>query len=79
MVGLDSALQGLAQAQANFDTAAVKIARQTVSGDPQGPQEPGSLAGDIVDLLQARNDFEANLKTFQTGQEMEKALLDVMG
>ena len=78
MIGLDSALQGLAQAQGNFDKAAGKIVRQTVSVDAS-PQEPGSLAGDMVELLQARNDFEANLKAFQTGEEMQKSLLDVLG
>ena len=74
------ALGGLNQAQTNFDTAVRRIA----SG---GSGAPGSGAGEdtvdlssnIVSLLQAKNDFEANLKAVKIGDEMQRTALDLLG
>ena len=42
--------------------------------------EPGeSLATDVVDMLQAKNAFLANLSVFRTSDRMTGALLDVVG
>jgi flagellar hook protein FlgE len=78
MVGLDSALQGLVRSQSSFDQAAGKIAQEPLSLEHQNPQEPASLADDMVALMLARNNYEANLKTVQTGSEMQKKLLDLL-
>ena len=78
MVGLDIALQGLDRSQANFDRAAGKIARELLSTEQQNPQDPASLADDMVALVVARNNYEANLKTIQTSDEMQQKLLDLL-
>jgi len=78
MVGLDNALQGLDRSQSSFDRAAAKIAREPLSTEQQTPQTPASLAEDMVALMVARNNYEANLKTIQTGDEMQQKLLDLM-
>ena len=79
MVGLDTALQGLVRSQSNFDQAAAKIAQEPLSPEQQNPQNQASLADDMVALMLARNNYEANLKTVQTGNEMQKKLLDLLG
>jgi flagellar basal body rod protein FlgC len=33
----------------------------------------------MVALMQSRNDYEANLKSLQTGNQMQKTLLDLIG
>ncbi len=79
MVGLDSELQGLAQSQASFEHAAGRIARMPFSSGSQNPQDQGSLSDELVALIQARNDYEASLRTLKTANEMQKTLLNVLG
>jgi flagellar hook-associated protein FlgK len=78
MVGLDGPLQGLTRAQESFDKAASDIARP-LSVDAQSPQDLVSLSDSMVALLQARNDYQANLKSLQTSNEMSKKLIDMLG
>ena len=78
MVGFDSALEGLGRAQASFDRAAAHIARP-ISLAPENPQDQVSLSDEMVALITARNDYEANLHTIRTADQMQKTLLDVLG
>lgn len=78
MVGLSAPLEGLSRAETSFDSAAAKIA-QPVSLDAPDPQDQVSLSDQMVALMQARNEYEANLKSLQTGFQMQKTLLDLMG
>ena len=78
MVGLDSALEGLGRAQRSFDHAAERIA-QPISLAPENPQDQVSLSDEMVALMTARNDYEANLRTVQTADKMQKTLLDLLG
>ena len=45
----------------------------------QAPEPGESLATDVVDLLQAKNVFLANLSVFRTSERMTGALLDISG
>ncbi len=78
MNGLDGPLEGLARAQASFDLAADKIAKSPLVNS-QNPKDQVSLSDNMVALMNARNDYEANLKSLKTGNEMTKKLLDVLG
>ena len=78
MVGFSAPLEGLSRAQASFDSAAAKIA-QPVSPDAPNPQDEVSLSDQMVALMQSRNAYEANLKSLQTGYQMQKTLLDLLG
>ena len=78
MSGFDSALQGLGRAQASFDRAAERIA-QPISLTPENPQDQVSLSDEMVALINARNDYEANLQTVKTADQMQKKLLDALG
>ena len=78
MVGLSGPLEGLSRAQTSFDSAAAKIA-QPVSLDSPNPQDQVSLSDQMVALMQSRNDYEANLKSLQTSNQMQRTLLDLIG
>jgi hypothetical protein len=75
---LDGPIQGLARAEASFNSAAEKINKSFVV-DPQNPQDQVSLSDSVVALLNSKNDYEANLKSLKTGNEMTKRLLDALG
>jgi len=75
---LNGPLQGLASAEASFNSAAEKINKSFVV-DPQHPQDQVSLSDAMVALLNSKNDYEANLKSLKTSDEMTKRLLDVLG
>lgn len=78
MIGLDSAFEGLGRAQGTFDRAAQRIA-QPISLAPENSQDQVSLSDAMVALMTARNDYEANLRTVQTADKMQKTLLDLVG
>jgi hypothetical protein len=78
MNAVDGPIQGLARAEASFDSAAEKINKSFVV-DSQNPQDQVSLSDGMVALLNSKNDYEANLQSLKTGNEMTKRLLDVLG
>lgn len=61
------AAQGLQTSEAQFDRVAQNIAA------PQG--DLVSLSTQAVALLQAKNNFEANLKALEAGDQMTQTLL----
>ena len=75
---LNTPLQGLARAEASFDRAAGNVSKSSLAG-PQSAQDQVSLSDAIVELLNSRNDYEANLKSLKTSYEMTKKLLDILG
>ena len=75
---LDSPLQGLASAEASFNKAADRISKSFVLS-PSNSQDQASLSDAMVALLNSKNDYEANLQSLKTGNEMTKRLLDVLG
>jgi hypothetical protein len=75
---LNGPLQGLTSAEASFSSAAEKISKSFVV-DPKNPQDQVSLSDATVALLNAKNDYEANLKSLKVGNEMTQRLLDALG
>jgi flagellar hook-associated protein FlgK len=75
---LDGPLEGLARAQTSFDRAADNIAKSPLVNS-QSPADQVSLSDNMVALMNARNDYEANLKSLKTSNEMTQKLLDVLG
>jgi hypothetical protein len=70
---VDAISQSLAGVNAGFarlDRAAGRIARDGGEGD---------LAGNVVDLLRARQDVRANVAVVRAADEMIGSLLDVWG
>ena len=75
---LTGPIQGLASAEASFNSAAEKISKSFVV-DPQNSQDQVSLSDAMVALLNSKNDYEANLQSLKTGNEMTQKLLDILG
>jgi flagellar hook protein FlgE len=62
---------GMQRAEGQLNQAAQAIAT------PQG--DSVDLSAQAVALIQAKNNFDANLKTLQIGDEMTKTLLKAVG
>jgi flagellar hook-associated protein FlgK len=75
---LNGPIQGLASAEASFNSAAEKISKSFVV-DPQNSQDQVSLSDAMVALLNSKNDYEANLQSLKTSNEMTQRLLDILG
>jgi flagellar hook-associated protein FlgK len=74
---LSAALQGLESAGNKLDRTAARISRpDSLSSEPTGDQV--DLNTEMVDLLSARNEYEANLKSLETGQEMFQHTLNIL-
>ena len=67
MIALNTALDGMQRAETGFNRAAARIA-----------QPIDNLSSEVVDLMQSKNDFEANLKVAGVADEMTKSTLDLL-
>ena len=76
MVNLSTPLQGLTSAQEAFDQAASKVAQQFEPNQVQ--QDEVSLSDAMVQMIQASNDYQANLKSLEAGNQMQKSLLNIL-
>jgi flagellar basal body rod protein FlgC len=74
---LSTPLQGLSRAEASFNRAADNVSKAFMV-DPQSPQDQMSLSDAMVGLLNSKNDYEANLKSLKTSDEMTRKLLDIL-
>jgi flagellar hook protein FlgE len=78
MVGFTQALQGLSRSEAQFGAAAARIARFPVA-TAAGASDSVDLSAAAVALMQSRNSFEANTKLIKVADQMDQALLDMIG
>jgi flagellar basal body rod protein FlgC len=82
MEPLSIALAGVQAANALFEQAAAGVIRAATP--PASPQTAAGadtvdLSAAMVSLLQARTSMEANVRAFQTADEMTRRVLDVLG
>jgi flagellar hook protein FlgE len=70
---LGAALGGMQDAQSRFEKAAEKIA-----GAPIQPSDSVDLSTDMVEMLAARNQYLSNARVVQTGDDMQKKLLNIL-
>ena len=76
MLGFTTALEGLANSEAQFNQAAQQIAKVPVAATGQDTVD---LSAAAVALIQARNNFDANTKAIKVGDEMQQYLLNAIG
>jgi flagellar hook protein FlgE len=69
------ALTGLESAQDRFDLAAARV----TGASTQPEADTVDLSQPVVDLLAARNQFAGAVEVVHVADDMQKALLDVMG
>ena len=66
-------------AEAQFQAAAGKIAQlPAVLQNPQNP-DTVDLSAEMVALLSARDNFMANVEAAKTGDQLQRALLNLVG
>lgn len=65
-----TARYGLMAATQRFETAAVEISRM-------GGDEPVDVEGAMVDMIQSKTAFSANLSVIRFSQDMWDSLLDI--
>jgi hypothetical protein len=76
---MNAALGGMQIAQSSFERTAQRIAgASTQSTQPFQPPDSVDLSTEAVNLLAARNQFQASVQVFQVGDKMQKKLLDIM-
>jgi Flagellar basal body rod FlgEFG protein C-terminal len=76
-IGMTQPLQGMQQAETQFNQAAQNIAQQSFSSSSSPPQgDTVDLSAQAVALIQAKNSFEANTAALKVGDEMTQSLLD---
>ena len=78
-------IEGISRASADFDRAASNIAHsvvpaQKLSGNNVSlKRDTVELSTSMVELLQAKNDYAANTKTFRVFDEINRNVLDMIG
>ena len=72
------ALQGLQQPDAQLNAAASKIASFEASSPDGAGLDSVDLSAEVVALMSARNQSEANLATLHTASEIQKNVIDLM-
>jgi flagellar basal body rod protein FlgC len=70
---MGAALGGMRNAQSTLERTAERIA-----GAVTPPPDSVDLSAEMVAMLAARNQFQANARVIQTADEMQKRLLDIL-
>jgi len=71
-----SALQGLNAAETKLDQTASRISR--AGTETEAAPDAVDLSTEMVNLLTAKQEYAANLKSLQAGNEMAKHTLDIL-
>ena len=73
-----TSLQGMQKAEAQLEHAAGRIARLPAA--VQNPQDPDTvdLSAEIIAMMGARDNFMANVEAAKTGDELQRALLNIV-
>lgn len=70
---MSAALGGMQNAQSSLERTAERIA-----GASTAAPDSVDLSTEMVAMLAARNQYQANVRVFQTGDKMQKKLLDIL-
>jgi flagellar basal body rod protein FlgC len=77
MDAISAALSGLNAAESRLDQTAKRLSQIGVVNNV--PTDSVDLASEMVNLMTAKLQFEANLKSLETGNEMAKHTIDILG
>lgn len=73
---LASALQGLDSAESKLNQAAVRISQASAAAGTSG--DSVDLATEIVNLAVAKEEYQANLKALQAGNDLTQHTIDIL-
>jgi hypothetical protein len=71
-----SSLQGMQNAEVQFNTAAAKIAQLPSAANGDG--DTVDLSAEIVAMMSARDNFMANVGAAKSGDQLQRALLNMI-
>jgi flagellar hook protein FlgE len=74
MIDFSTPLAGMDAAAASLNRTAERIA--SIGGNPQG--DSVNLGAEAVAMIEAKNEFAANIQVVRTADEMTRALLNVL-
>jgi len=74
MIDFSAPLAGMDAAAASLNRTAAKIAN--IGGSPAG--DSVDLSADAVAMIEAKNDFAANVQVVHTADQMTRALLNIL-
>ncbi len=74
---LSTALEGLSRSRERIERTASRLAR--IPEVLEQPADQVDLSQEMVNLLWARNSYEANLKAIETAEEIDKSLINLLG
>jgi flagellar basal body rod protein FlgG len=78
-IGTSTSLQGLQRAENQFNQAAQNIAQGPLSKSGGPGDDTADLSSQAVALIQAKNDFEANIAALKVSDELTQTLLKSIG
>ncbi len=81
MTAIQSALTGMHSSESQIDAIASRIANSafpSVPGSKDPPQDRLDLSTDMVNLLQTRNNFAADVKVARTADQMQKSTISIL-
>ncbi len=75
---LQAGLDGLRQAETRLERASLRLSQLpfSITGEPQDVVD---ISAEAVALLTAKNQFQASLKVIESGADLERATLDILG
>ena len=74
-----SSLEGMHRAEEQLNAAAGRIARMPANAGPGQSGDVVDLSAEMVALMTARDNFMANVGAAKTGDQLQRALLNVVG
>jgi flagellar hook protein FlgE len=77
MDAISSALSGLNAAESKLDQTARRLSQ--IGALDNVPTDSVDLASEMVNLMTAKLQFQANLKSLEAGTEMAKHTIDILG
>jgi flagellar hook protein FlgE len=77
MDAISSALSGLNAAESKLDQTARRLSQ--IGAVDNVPTDTVDLASEMVNLMTAKLQFQANLKSLEAGNEMAKHTIDILG
>ena len=75
---MQSALEGMQASETQLDTTAARIASYPFAVPPANTGDTLDLSTDMVNLLQARDNFAADVKVAQTADEMQESTISML-
>ncbi len=65
--------------ETSLDRTAARIASLPVTAVAPAQQDTVDLSAEMVNMLQARNSFDANVKVAKAADEMDRSTLSMLG